>query len=261
MAVTVSTSASWNSRHEYAYHSVVHASGSGVANQRRANDETATWLTMPTRFSVKPSRKRKTVSRVTRGRRRAAGPPGRHRRGHRRRREAMIRARVTRLTVFLFLLGFTLNLVGIVSHVAVSSFARRWFATPLPLAWTTEWYAYSWREFQLADVLTVTAIVAATVTALALLLGFPAAYVLARRDFPAKNAVLLLYFLPLLIPQMTYGIPLATALYRYRIGGTISRGILAHPVPLPSLALLALLPLIEHISQRLDCAARVRRAR
>jgi len=161
----------------------------------------------------------------------------------------MIRARVTRLAVFLFLLGFTLNLVGIVSHVAVSSFARRWFATPLPLAWTTEWYAYSWREFQLADVLTVTAIVAATVTALALLLGFPAAYVLARRDFPAKNAVLLLYFLPLLIPQMTYGIPLATALYRYRIGGTISGVILANLVPM--------LPLIEQISESLEWAARV----
>ena len=169
----------------------------------------------------------------------------------------MIRARVTRLTVFLFLLGFTLNLVGIVSHVAVSSFARRWFATPLPLAWTTEWYAYSWREFQLADVLTVTAIVAATVTALALLLGFPAAYVLARRDFPAKNAVLLLYFLPLLIPQMTYGIPLATALYRYRIGGTISGVILANLVPMLPLAILVLLPFIEQISESLEWAARV----
>src|SRR2546426_11504103 len=139
-----------------------------------------------------------------------------------------MRARLWRLAVFLFVLGFPLNLVGIVSHVAVSSFARPWFATPLPPAWTTEWYAYSWREFQLADVLTVTAIVAATVTALALLLGFPAAYVLARRDFPAKNAVLLLYFLPLLIPQMTYGIPLATALYRYRIGGRDAGVVLPH---------------------------------
>src|SRR2546425_9448992 len=132
----------------------------------------------------------------------------------------------------LFVLGFTLNLVGIVSHVVVSALARRWFATPLPGAFTTEWYAYAWREFQLADVLTVTATVAASVTALALLLGFPAAYVLARRGFPAKNAVLLLYFLPLLIPQMTYGIPLATALYRYRIGGAVSGVVLPHPAPM-----------------------------
>ena len=78
-----------------------------------------------------------------------------------------MRGRVWRLVVFVFIVGFTLNLVGIVSHVAVSSLARRWFATPLPGAFTTEWYAYSWREFQLADVLTVTATVAVTVTALA----------------------------------------------------------------------------------------------
>ena len=166
-------------------------------------------------------------------------------------------ARLWRLAVFLFVLGFTLNLVGIVSHVAVSSFAKRWFTTPLPPAWTTEWYTYSWREFQLGDVLTVTAIVAATVTALALLLGFPAAYVLARRGFPAKNAVLLLYFLPLLIPQMTYGIPLATSLYRYRIGGTIAGVILANLVPMLPLAIFVLLPFIEQISENLEWAARV----
>jgi putative spermidine/putrescine transport system permease protein len=168
-----------------------------------------------------------------------------------------MRARIWLLCVFLFVLGFTLNLVGIVSHVAVSSFARRWFSTPLPLAWTTEWYAYSWREFQLGDVLTVTAIVAATVTALALLLGFPAAYVLARRGVPAKNAVLLLYFLPLLIPQMTYGIPLATSLYRYRIGGTIAGVILANLVPMLPLAIFVLLPFVEQISESLEWAARV----
>jgi len=168
-----------------------------------------------------------------------------------------MRGRVWRLVVFVFIVGFTLNLVGIVSHVAVSSLARRWFATPLPGAFTTEWYAYAWHEFQLPQVLTVTATVAASVTALALLLGFPAAYVLARRGFRAKNAVLLLYFLPLLIPQMTYGIPLATSLYRYRIGGTVAGVILANLVPMLPLAIFVLLPFVEQISESLEWAARV----
>ena len=125
-----------------------------------------------------------------------------------------MRPGVWRLAVFLFVLGFVLNLAGIVGHVAVSSFAKRWFTTPFPPMWTTEWYAYSWHEFQLAQVLTVTVFVAGTVTALALLLGFPAAYLLARHDFRGKSGLLLLDVLPLLIPQMTYGIPLATTLYR-----------------------------------------------
>src|SRR5262249_18812953 len=112
-------------------------------------------------------------------------PPadGCHGRGHDGRRQTLMRTRLWRLAVVLFVAGFVLNLVGIVGHVVVSSFARRWFATPLPGAFTTAWYAYSWREFQLDHVLTVTLVVAAVVTALALGLGFPAAYMLARHDF------------------------------------------------------------------------------
>jgi len=168
-----------------------------------------------------------------------------------------MRGRVWRICVYLFVVGFALNLVGIVSYVAVSSFAKRWFTTPFPPTWTTEWYAYSWREFELNKVLTVTATVAGTVTTLALLLGFPAAYVLARRHIMGKGALLLLYFLPLLVPQFTYGIPLATTLYRYRIGGTIYGVILANLVLMLPLAVFVLLPFFEQISVNLEWAARV----
>jgi len=168
-----------------------------------------------------------------------------------------MRERLWRLCVYLFVLGFVLNLAGIVAHVAVSSIAKSWFATPLPGRWTTDWYAYAWREFELARVLRVTVTVAGTVTALALLLGFPAAYVLARRDFRGKGGLLLLYFLPLLIPQMTYGIPLATTLYRYFVGGTIYGVIVANLVPMLPLAVFVLLPFFEQISLSLEWAARV----
>jgi putative spermidine/putrescine transport system permease protein len=162
-----------------------------------------------------------------------------------------------RLCVSLFVLGFVVNVLGVVGHVVVSSFAKRWFATPFPPMLTSEWYAYAWHEFQLGQVLAVTLIVAGTVTLCALLLGFPAAYLLARRGFPGKSALLLLFFLPLLIPQMTYGIPLATTLYRYRIGGTIGGVIAANLVPMLPLAIFVLLPFLEQISVSLEWAARV----
>ncbi len=164
---------------------------------------------------------------------------------------------IWRLIVFLIIVAFALNLVGIVTYVAVSSVARRWFATPMPPAWTTAWYAYAWQEFQLRQILTVTVTVAGAVTALALVIGSPAAYLLARRQFRGKGALLLLYFLPLVIPQMTYGIPLATALYRYRIGGTIYGVILANLVPMLPLAVFILLPFFEQISESLEWAAQV----
>ena len=46
----------------------------------------------------------------------------------------------------------------------------------------------------------------------------PAAYALARRDFPGKRLVMLLFLLPLLVPPITYGIPLATVLYQSGLG-------------------------------------------
>jgi putative spermidine/putrescine transport system permease protein len=166
-----------------------------------------------------------------------------------------MRGRLWGLELYLFVFGFILNLLGIVSHVGVSAFSKRWFGTPLPRSFTHEWFSYAWQEFGLAQVLGVTIFIALTVVLLALLLGFPAAYILARRNFRGKPLLLLLYFLPLLIPQVTYGIPLATALLRYRIGGTVAGVILAVLVPMVPLAILILMPFFEQISINLEWGA------
>jgi len=161
------------------------------------------------------------------------------------------------LAIYVFVLGFILNLLGIVIHVMVSAFAKRWFGTPLPRSFTPEWFTYAWKEFGLAQVLGVTIFVALTVVFLALLLGFPAAYILARRNFRAKPVLMLLYFLPLLIPQMTYGIPLATTMFRYGIGGSVAGVILAVLVPMVPLAIFILMPFFEQISVNLEWGAAV----
>jgi putative spermidine/putrescine transport system permease protein len=167
----------------------------------------------------------------------------------------MRRGRLWTLALYLFVVGFILNLLGIVSHVVVSAFAKRWFGTPLPPMLTTEWFSYAWSNFDLGRVLGVTIFVAMAVVLLALVLGFPAAYILARRNFRGKALLLLLYFLPLLIPQMTYGIPLATTLYRYGIGGTVAGVILANLVPMVPLAIFILMPFFEQISPNLEWGA------
>ncbi|MET4799312.1 ABC transporter permease subunit [Bradyrhizobium sp. LB11.1] len=168
-----------------------------------------------------------------------------------------MRGRLWKLAIYLFLLGFILNLLGIVSHVVVSSFAKRWFGNPLPPAFTADWYTYAWREFELAHILFITLFIALAVVVIALAIGFPAAYVLARRNFRAKPILLLLYFLPLLIPQMTYGIPLATTLYRFGVGGTVLGVILAVLVPMVPLAVFILLPFFEQISMNLEWSAQM----
>ena len=67
--------------------------------------------------------------------------------------------------------------------------------------------------------------------ALSGLIGVPAAYALARRDFPGKKLVMLLFLLPLLVPPITFGIPLATVLYQTGFAGQMSGVVLANLVP------------------------------
>jgi putative spermidine/putrescine transport system permease protein len=168
-----------------------------------------------------------------------------------------MRGRLWNLALYLFILGFILNMMGIVSHVVVSAFAKRWFGKPLPPAFTTDWFAYAWINFDLGQVLSITLFIAIAVVVLSLLIGFPAAYILARRNFRFKSVLLLLYFLPLVIPQMTYGIPLATTLYRYGIGGSVLGVILAVMVPMVPLAVFILIPFFEQISINLEWSGQV----
>ena len=152
---------------------------------------------------------------------------------------------------------FILNLFALIGTVITSSFAARWLGTWLPAGFTTRWYFSAWAEFQLDDVLVVTFEVVFAVVALAGLLGVPAAYAMARRDFPGKKLVMLLFLLPLLVPPITYGIPMATVLYRTGLGGTMSGVILANLVPSLPFVILVMIPFVEQIDPRIEAAARV----
>jgi putative spermidine/putrescine transport system permease protein len=95
------------------------------------------------------------------------------------------------------------------------------------------------------------------VVALSALVGVPAAYAMARRDFPGKKLVMLLLLLPMLVPPVTYGIPLATVLYQSGLGGTLIGVILANLVPAVPFVVLVMIPFIEQIDPRIEQAARV----
>jgi len=152
---------------------------------------------------------------------------------------------------------FVVNIALMIAAVATSSFARRWLGTWLPEGWTTNWYTAAWKEFQLDSVLVVTIQVVLAVVFLALVIGVPAAYTLARRDFRGKRLLMLLFLLPLMVPPITYGIPLATVLYKVHLAGTIWGVILANLIPAAPFVILVMTPFIEQIDPNLESAARV----
>ena len=172
-------------------------------------------------------------------------------------RDTTIGAKLWATAVWVIVGFFILNLLAMIATVILDSFATQWLRTWLPIALTTKWYTSAWSEFQLTQVLIVTFEIVFAVVALAGLLGVTAAYAMARRNFPGKRLVMLLFLLPLLVPPITYGIPMATVLYQSGVGGTFWGVVLANLVPTVPFVILVMIPFVEQIDPKIEAAARV----
>ena len=172
------------------------------------------------------------------------------------RRERMLGERLWSFAVWALVAFFMLNLLAMIGTVVVNSFGTQLVQHLAAVAYTARGTARRGNEFQLpGDVLVTASEVVGAVVLMSGLIGVPAAYAMARREFPGKRAVMLLFLLPLLVPPITYGIPLATVLYQARLAGPISGVILANLVPTVPFVILIMIPFVEQI----DRASRRRR--
>jgi len=153
--------------------------------------------------------------------------------------------------------AFFIFLIGILISVIVDSLATSWFTNWLPEGFTTKWYASAWDTYGMAHIIGVTLVVALAVIIISVAVGVPAAYLLARRDFPFKKAVTLLFLLPVLMPPITYGIPLATVMYNLGLGRTLTAVILVNLVPSIPFVIMTMTPFIEQINPAIENAARM----
>jgi len=85
-----------------------------------------------------------------------------------------------------------------------------------PQGFTLRWFAAAAARADLVDAILLSARVALVSTAVALVLGTLAALALARRRFPGKDAVTLVFILPIALPGIVTGIALLSA---FRLGG------------------------------------------
>lgn len=160
--------------------------------------------------------------------------------------------------IFYVVVGFfLLNLIAMVSTVVLDSVGQEWFSTWFPTGMVTfQWYKYALSDHDIVQLLSNTLIVAIGSTGLSILVGFPAAYVLARKKFRLKSLVMGLYLLPMLVPPLAYGIPLATVLLRY-LGNELPSVTLVNVVPTLPFVILILVPFIEQVDVSLESASRM----
>jgi putative spermidine/putrescine transport system permease protein len=152
---------------------------------------------------------------------------------------------------------FIFNVIAMVSTVVIDSFARSWFKTLLPPAFTGQWYIDLAADHNMTQLLSNTFFVAITTTLVALAIAFPAAYVLARKQFRFKSVLYGLFLLPMLIPSLVYGIPLATLLIRLGLGGSMIGIVLINLVPITPFVIFVLTPFIEQVDPSLESASRM----
>jgi hypothetical protein len=69
--------------------------------------------------------------------------------------------------------------------------------------------------------------------------------------------LMLLFLLPLMVPPITYGIPLATVMYQLHLAGTLAGRDHANMIPALPFVILVMTPFIEQIDTNLESAARV----
>lgn len=166
------------------------------------------------------------------------------------------RINISGVVFIVAILIYLANICGILLTVVLNSASKGWYSGILPKSLTFEWYRYMMNDHNLPQLLIATFVVTIVVVFVSLLIAFPTAYGLARYDFKLKGLILSALLLPMIVPPMAYGIPLATALYKFHLATRLSGVIIANLVPIVPFMILILTPFIEQISTNLESAAR-----
>jgi putative spermidine/putrescine transport system permease protein len=112
--------------------------------------------------------------------------------------------------------------------VCVISFSAGDFLNFPPPGFSLRWYVALLDNAQLMTALRNSAVLALCVAALALAAGMPAAYAIARLEFPGRTAMAGFLAAPLLLPTLVLGLALLLALQPARLAATWPGLLLAH---------------------------------
>ncbi len=153
---------------------------------------------------------------------------------------------------------FMVNVIGILLSVVVNSFGTRWNrGTWLPEEFSLKWWDYLAGFHNLGQLLWMTMLVTMLTVVCSIIIAYLAAYVIATRDFAGKRLIMGLFLLPIVIPPISYGLPLATIIYRAGLATTVPGVVIVNMVPTVSFMILVIMPFIEQIGGNVESAARM----
>lgn len=124
-----------------------------------------------------------------------------------------------------------------------------------PHGLTLHWFATALQDPRYMSAFVTSLIVASCSTVLALLLGLPAAYALARHEFPFRHLAETALMLPLVLPALVLSIALTLSFSRIGFTAGTPRLILAHLLLCTPYVVRVALPVLQRLDVALEEAA------
>jgi putative spermidine/putrescine transport system permease protein len=148
-------------------------------------------------------------------------------------------------------------LLGPILALLLHASSTHWFFPRLvPAEWTLAPLLRQLGDPHTRAALGASLLTAGITTSIALLLGLPAARVLGLRTFRGRSLVLLVLFLPNIVPPLAIGMGLNVLLLRLGLAGSVVGVVLVHLVPVVPYATLALLGVFARYDEGYELQAR-----
>jgi len=155
---------------------------------------------------------------------------------------------VISLVILLYLLLPIVVVVG-------SALGRTGYLAFPPHGLTLRWFTTALQDPRYIDSFVTSLLVASCSTLLSLLLGLPAAYALARHEFPFRRLAETVLMLPLVLPALVLSIALTLSFSRIGFTAGTPRLILAHLVLCTPYVVRVALPVLQRLDVALEEAA------
>jgi putative spermidine/putrescine transport system permease protein len=140
--------------------------------------------------------------------------------------------------------------------LVVHALSRQWFwPEVVPATWTAEPFARLVRDPRTTDAMVTGLVVSSAATALALVLGVPAARALGLRRFRGRGLALALVVLPTTVPPLAVALGLNVAFLRLGLAGTVVGVVLVHLLPVLPYVVLALVGVFERYDEAYEWQA------
>jgi putative spermidine/putrescine transport system permease protein len=148
-----------------------------------------------------------------------------------------------------------LYLIGPILVIVIAAFgATNYLAFP-PQGLTVKWFQAALADPRYANAFLTSLLVALTATAGALVIGLPAAYALARYEFPGRRAIEALILMPLVLPALVLSIALTILFSGIGFTAGSQRLVVAHLVICTPYVIRVAVPVLARLDRSLEEAA------